>query len=105
MLYESEMELARRIADIRNSKKDLVQSRRRAKEKTDWEIHYDGARAEIAVCKYFHYLPDIHFMLGGDKGAPDLYIGHQSVEVKTATWDPPIAKLDALPLLKVAQHG
>jgi hypothetical protein len=103
LLTPGEVELARRIADIRNSKNNQVPNYKVTRSENDWIIHYVGAMGEVASCKYYDYIPDIHFSYGGDNGLPDLYIGKNkeiSAEVKTPMSYPPILYLNKLELFK-----
>lgn len=96
-LSEPRMEMARRIAVGRNSPKlGRVRNKRETKRASDYEINFVGACAEIAVCDRFQFPVDPTFCLGGDKGAPDLYVGDMGIEVKAATHYPPILKFNRL---------
>jgi hypothetical protein len=98
MLTEGEMERARRVADIRNSKNNCVPNYREDRKTSDWDMHFLGVRGEMAVCKLFNFPLDEHFSFGGDNGSPDLYICGDMVrvQVKTAKWEPPILKLNSV---------
>tara|TARA_R110000868_G_scaffold236522_1_gene490547 strand:- start:510 stop:899 length:390 start_codon:yes stop_codon:yes gene_type:complete len=53
-------------------------------------------RGEIAVSKLFGFPIDESIALGGDDGAPDIYIGEYRAEIKSCKYSPPIIKLDTL---------
>lgn len=99
-LSESELERARRIADIRNSKNGQVPNYRETRQHSDWEIHYAGVRGEMAVCKVVNFPIDRHFSYNGDNGAPDAFYNGRSIEVKTPLYYPPILKFNSLTDLK-----
>ena len=94
LLTEREIELARRIADLRNAKNGSVPNYRETRKHGDWEIHFSGIRAEIAVCKIVNFPIDQHISYDGDSGSPDLYIGNYKTEVKSALYMPPILKFN-----------
>ena len=95
-LTEQELELARRIADVRNAKNGKVPNAKITRKNSDWEIDFSGVRAEIACCRFFKFPLDQHEDLHGDSGAPDLHFADHRLEVKAATHWPPILKLNAL---------
>lgn len=97
MLSEGEMELARRVASLRNNPKvEAGTTNHRVANRSDWRLHFDGVRAEVACGKYFGYPIDISFSFGGDDKRADLYVGEWRVEVKACTHQPPIVKFNAL---------
>jgi hypothetical protein len=95
MLHEGQMERARRIAHGRQDSKAQSPNHRIDKKTSDYEMHFMGAQAEIAVCDRFHFPEDATFSPGGDDHRPDLYIGPLRIEVKAARYTPPIIKLNA----------
>lgn len=95
-LSPSDVERARRIADTRNSKNGKVPNYKITRKHSDWDIHFAGAKSEIAVCKYYNFPVDEHFSMDGDNGDPDLYIGDYSAQVKSPVNYPPILKLNKL---------
>lgn len=99
-LTEQELEVATRIADVRNAKNGKVPNFRVTRATSDWSIHFAGVRAEIACCKFFGFPLDQHETWDGDSGAPDLYYADHRLEVKAATHWPPILKLNTLPDFK-----
>lgn len=95
-LEERDVELARRIADIRNSKNGEVPNYRVTRKQSDWEINFMGALGEIACGIYFQYPPDMHFDLHGDNRAPDLFAKHLGAEIKTTKTKPATLILNEL---------
>ncbi len=93
-LTEQELELSKRIADIRNSKNGQVPNYRVTRKDSDWAIHFAGSKAEVAGGRVFGFPPDIHFSLSGDDHAPDLYYRGLRLEIKAATYSPAILKLN-----------
>jgi len=96
MLTEAEMEMARRLAFQRNDSKKNLKGDYNMTGRDQEQSHFDGVRAEIAACKRFNYPVDTGIYIGGDDGRPDLYVGNYSVEVKAATYKPPILKFNTL---------
>lgn len=96
MLTPAELERARRLAIMRNEIKAGGPNHRSSAAHGDFEIHFAGLRAELAVCKMFNYPLDEGIYAGGDNHAADLYIGSYSVEVKAPFYRPPILKFDYL---------
>lgn len=96
MLTEADMERARRVAYLRNASKANSPNYRVDPSTEDFDMHFAGVRAELAVCKMFSFPLDESFGPDGDNGRPDLYVGEMRVEVKTAFWKPPILKLNTV---------
>jgi hypothetical protein len=92
------MERARRLAVLRNNPKvERGNIGGRALNKaTTYDAHLDGARAEVACCKYFKFPVDTSEFAGGDGHRPDLFIGELGCEVKACTYRPPILKFNNL---------
>lgn len=97
MLSEADMERAARIAHARNSGKlDGTSRRHKDSPFTDYDLHWIGVRAEIAVCKRFKFPIDERVYLEGDKGKPDMYVGELRCEIKSSGSKPPIIKLGSV---------
>jgi hypothetical protein len=95
MLSEAQLALAARVADVRNDKKG-VPNYRESRKHPDWQMHFHGAQAELAVCRRFAFPLARYGDLDGDNGLPDLYIGELRAEVKAPFYDPPIVKFNSL---------
>jgi len=97
MLTEAEMELARRLASLRNNPKvEAKTANYRIANRDDWRLHYDGTRAEVACGRVAGFPVDISFDFGGDNMRADIYLGELRGEVKACTYRPPIVKFNAL---------
>jgi hypothetical protein len=87
-MSHDELQSIYQMARDRNDTKQRrgVRSKRWDGKKTDFEIHYEGLRAEWAVCAWFGVGFDHWLSLHGDKGRPDLRVScHErelSIEVK-----------------------
>jgi hypothetical protein len=95
-LSKSDIENARRIATIRNSKNGRVPNYRVTKKHSDFDIHFVGAKSEIAIANLFNLKADDSFLIGGDNGEADLVIDGFRVQIKGAMYKPPILKLNHL---------
>jgi hypothetical protein len=96
MLTEADMERAARVAYLRNTAKAHSPNYRVDTKTADYDMHFAGVRAELAVCKMFSFPLDERYGPDGDNGRPDLYVGDLRVEVKAAFYRPPVLKLNTV---------
>ena len=83
-LTARELELARIAAHIRNDVKEArgVTSKKIYDKRGEWDTHYMGLCAEIAVAKVLETGVYLEFGLKGDSGVGDLLVNGWSIQVK-----------------------